>query len=64
LLDRGDLNGAHDTFEECLARARQLEVAELVARSYEDQMRVAEKRADHPAARSYSQKAQAARSGL
>ena len=39
----GDLDGAQAIFEECLARAEQLDVAELKARSYEGMASVAEK---------------------
>jgi len=46
LLGRGDTGGARSTFEECLGRACQLEVNELIARSYEDLMRVAQKNGD------------------
>jgi hypothetical protein len=42
-LNAGDNNGAKAIFEECLARARQLDVGELEARSYENLLRVAEK---------------------
>jgi hypothetical protein len=45
-LTNGDLAAAEDTFNECLARANQIDVNELRARSYEGLMRVAEKRDD------------------
>ena len=43
-LNRGDVEGAAEIFEECLDRAQAIDVSELVARSYEGLMRVAEKR--------------------
>lgn len=39
----GDLTGAREIFEECLARADQLNITELEARSYEGMASVAEK---------------------
>jgi hypothetical protein len=63
ILNAGQADEAATVFEECLARARQLKVNELVARSHEDLMRVAEKNGDSKAARSYSKAATAARAG-
>jgi hypothetical protein len=60
-LSSGDTAGARAIFEECLARARQIEVNELVARSYEDLMRTADRLNDLAAARRYSQAAVNAR---
>lgn len=41
VLRQGDAAGAHAIFEECLARAQQLGVAELIARSHEGLAHVA-----------------------
>lgn len=60
-LSGGDLDGAERIFEECLARAEQIAVAELQARSYEGMMRVAQKRGDQDAALKFSRKAQSVR---
>ena len=60
-LNRGDLVGATTTFDECLARAEQIDVAELRARSYEALMRVAQRAGQSAAARELSQSATAAR---
>jgi hypothetical protein len=60
-LNRGDVDGAQEIFEECLDRATSLDVPELVARSYEGLMRVAQKRSDPATERAYSQKAVEAR---
>ena len=62
-LNDGQADEAASVFEECLARARQLNVNELVARSYEGLKRVADKNGDPKAARNYSQAAMAARGG-
>jgi hypothetical protein len=48
-LNRGDTPRAEATFRECVERARQLEVPELEARSYEGLMRAAQKRGDRTA---------------
>ena len=61
LLNKGDLNGAERTFNECLERAKQLEVQELEARTYEDFMRVAQRRGDRNSERAWLAKATAAR---
>lgn len=61
-LGCGDTAEATTIFEECLARGRQLAVNELVARSYEDLMRTADRLHDLEAARRYSQEAVNARS--
>jgi hypothetical protein len=60
-LNSGDNYGARAIFEECLDRAQSIDVAELVARSYEDLMRVAEKEGDLGAVETWSQKAVEAR---
>jgi len=60
-LNRGDLVGATTIFDECLARAEQIEVAELRARSYEGLMRVAQRAGQSATARELSQSATAAR---
>jgi hypothetical protein len=60
-LCMGDTAGAQAVFEECLARAEQLDVAELKARSYEGLVRVAQKRGDPQAARRWLDAALAAR---
>jgi hypothetical protein len=61
LRDGGDLEGAEAVFRECLQRAKQLDVDELVARSYEDLMRVAEQAGDVEGAARWSEQAQAIR---
>ena len=60
-LNRGQTEEAEKIFQECLARAEQIEVAELVARSYEGFMRVAQRRGDLAAERRWLQQALAAR---
>jgi len=60
-LNAGQTQEATNIFKECLARAQEIEVAELVARSYEGLCRVSERLGDRTAARSYSQKAVQAR---
>ncbi len=60
-LHRGDLVGATTILGECLARADELEVAELRARSYEGLMRVAQRAGQSAAARELSRSAMAAR---
>jgi hypothetical protein len=59
--DAGDLTGAETVFNECLERARQLDVDELVARSYEELMRVAEQAGDNEGAERWSNQARAVR---
>lgn len=59
----GDLDGARTIFEECLARADQLDVAELRARSHEGLAGVYEKLDERDAARRELHAAMAARSG-
>jgi hypothetical protein len=61
LLNSGDLNGAEAVFEECLERARQIDVAELEARSYEGFMRLAQRRGDRNAELAWMRKAADAR---
>jgi hypothetical protein len=60
-LNGGRLEEAKQIFDECLQRAHQIEVGELVARSYEDLGRVADRLGDRAASRGYSQKAAEAR---
>lgn len=60
-LNSGDLDGAESTFEECLERARQIDVRELQARSYEGFMRIAQRRGDRAAERTWLGKAAEAR---
>jgi hypothetical protein len=52
ILHQGDTEGAEKIFEECLKRAQQLEVAELIARSHEGLARVA----SHTGARTLERK--------
>jgi hypothetical protein len=63
LLNTGDLNGAEAVFEECLGRAKQIDVGELEARSYEGFMRVAQRRGDRGAELAWVRKAATARQG-
>ena len=60
-LFSGDTAGAQTIFSECLARAEQLDVGELQARSYEGFVRVAQKRGDRHAERQWLDAALAAR---
>lgn len=60
-LTGGQIDSAKDVFEECLQRAREIEVGELVARSYEDLAKVADRLGDRAAGRDYSRKAVDAR---
>jgi hypothetical protein len=60
-LNSGQVDQARAIFEECLARAQQLQVGELVARSYEGLMRDAQKRSDRTAERHWSELAMKAR---
>jgi hypothetical protein len=62
--NEGDLDGARAGFEECLARAEQLDVDELRARSYEDLATVAEKQDDLAAVRHWLEAAQAVRAAI
>lgn len=57
----GDPQGAKAAYEECLARARQLEVKELIARSHEGLARVAGVLNDRVAEREHLQTAMATR---
>ena len=61
-LNSGAIGDAEAIFNECVERAQQLDVNELLARSYEDLMRVAEMRGDAARAEEWSGKAQATRS--
>ena len=56
-LHSGRTAEAKEIFYECLERARQIEVAELVARSYEDLGKIADRLGDRAAGREYSRKA-------
>ena len=60
-LNAGRTAEAERIFEECLERAQQLEVNELQARSYEDLMRVAERRNDRAAQRHWLDRARSVR---
>jgi hypothetical protein len=60
-LNGGQVDDAEKTFRECIERAQQLDVNELVARGYEGLMRVAQKRGDRAAERQWSEKAATAR---
>ncbi|MBI4313028.1 MAG: hypothetical protein HY681_14805 [Chloroflexi bacterium] len=60
-LNGGNLEEAERTFKECLERARQIEVRELMARSYEGLMRLAQKRGDRASEKQWSQEAMGAR---
>ena len=52
---------AEQIFHECAECAEQLQVNELLARSYEGLMRVAQKRGDRDSERQWSQRAVATR---
>jgi hypothetical protein len=60
-LNGGAVSEAEAIFNECVERAQQIGVNELLARSYEDLMRVAEMRGDAAQAGEWSGKAEAAR---
>jgi hypothetical protein len=60
-LNGGNLEEARATFSECLERARQIDVEELMARSYEGMGKVADRLGDRAAGRECSQKAAQAR---
>jgi hypothetical protein len=60
-LNGGAVSEAETIFNECVERAEQIGVNELLARSYEDLMRVAEMRGDAAQAGEWSGKAEAAR---
>jgi len=60
-LNAGQIEEAKLIFGECLQRARQIEVGELIARTYEDMKRIAERTGDRDAARQFSQSAAQAR---
>ncbi len=53
---------ANPIFDECIARAQQLQIGELIARSYEGRMRVAEKLSDRKVVGKWSELAMKARS--
>ena len=61
LLNSGDVTGAKAVFHECLERAKQIEVPELEARSYEGFMRVAQRQGDRNAEGMWLRKAAEAR---
>ena len=60
-LYTGDPDGAESIFQECVERAKQLDVSELKARSFEGFMRVAQKRGDREAERKWIKAATEAR---
>jgi hypothetical protein len=60
-LTSGDLKGADTVFQECVERAKQIDVRELEARSYEGFLRVAQRRGDRRAVLAWVSKAVAAR---
>jgi len=60
-LNGGDADGAAKIFDECVERAKQIDVKELVARSYKGHARVAQRRGDLAAERKWTEKAAAAR---
>jgi hypothetical protein len=60
-LNAGDASGAERIFNQCIERAEQIEVPELIARSYEGLMRVAERLHDARAAVDWSRRAAEAR---
>jgi hypothetical protein len=62
ILDSGKLDEAMKVFEECLARAEQLNVGDLKAKSYEDMMRIAKIKGDRQAELKWLNKAAQARS--
>jgi hypothetical protein len=57
----GDIHGADAIADECIERARQLDVKELLARAYEGKMRIAQRRGDSIAEREWMQRAATAR---
>jgi hypothetical protein len=61
-LNSGDTEQAKSIYDECLKRAQQLKVNELVARSYEGMMRLAQKLSDRKAELKWSERAVKARS--
>jgi len=62
-LNGGDVAEAEAIFNECVERAEQIEVGELLARSYDDLKRAAQRRGDLVAEKNWGQKAAAARGG-
>lgn len=60
-MNSGQTEEANNIFKECLERARQIEVGELVARSYDGLSRVADMLGDRAAGRDYSRSAAQAR---
>ena len=60
-LNGGQIDEAKKIFDECLERAQQIKVGELVARSYEALASIADRLGDRAAGRDYSQKAAQAR---
>ena len=60
-LNGGQIEKAKNIFNECLQRANDIEVGELVARSYEDLAKVADRLGDRAAGRDYSRMAAQAR---
>lgn len=62
-LNRGQVDEAEAIFDECADRAKQIDIGELLARSFEGKMRVAQKRGDRAAEQQWSERAMAARRG-
>jgi hypothetical protein len=60
-LNGGQVDQAKKIFNECLQRANEIEVGELVARTYEDLAKVADRQGDRVAGRDFSQRAAQAR---
>ena len=60
-LNAGDVDGADDIFDECVDRAKQIDVPELEARSYENKKRAAQRRGDRKGELEWSNRAAAAR---
>jgi hypothetical protein len=56
-LTGGDVDGAERIFNECVERAEQIEVNDLLARTYEDLRRVAQRRGDLVAEREWNKRA-------
>jgi len=60
-LQSGRVDDAGEIFRECLKRAQQIDVGELVARTYDDLAKIADRLGDRTAGRDYSRKAAEAR---
>lgn len=61
LLNAGEIDAADEVFDECVERAKQIEVAELEARSYENKKRAAQRRGDRKGELEWSNRAAATR---